>query len=578
MSKHRHHLSRRSFVQSAAAASAAGFVLPMGMTFAQDASPEPTPGGTLTYGNAKPAEPIINPINTIGTGQNVLIEPLYLRLVYGKQWTEGLNPPDEGDLEMAVAESMTEVEPDRVWEFKLRENVLWHDGTPVTADDVIFGAWLSNNRNVGGSNETPTSFLLGAEELRENGADVGDISIEGITKLDDYNIRIELDRAVPNYWKSWYVGYWPMPVHIYGEMPFDQLFKGEHATLPVGNGPFKAVNYVDGQYMEFEANEDFYLGRPLLDKYIVRFGDGDTLSAAIEAQEIDGTSVGAGPTYDRLASIEHIQGNPVPTSHPFGLIVNFERFPEHASGLNRAIMHAIDMDTINAQLFSNTLTPGNNLFSHMPGYEENPEGFQEYGYDPAAAQAILQEIGWDANTTLEWLIIGTPGTTQDAMQAMLAAVGIKTEYRPADAASAIDELYRNTNFDIVQSNFGPYDNFYDNWKYFKTDWSYQEGGFNYAHYSNPEVDALFEEGLTEPDAARQKEIFDEANLLLNQDPPQATLWRGATVYVWNRRVQGALPYQYREPVRPPFERVWIQQEGLCVPRAEPAIGWLGAYQ
>lgn len=548
-------------MKGATAATAASILMPAGYRgiAAQDASPEPQSGGTLTFGYAKPAEPVINPLNTIGTGQNVLIEAMYLRLIYGREWTEGLNPPEDGPLEMAVAESMEEIEPDRVWEIKLRENVLWHDGTPVTADDVIFGIWLSLNKNAGGSNETPVVGILGGARLREEGAAIGDISVEGATKLGDYAVRIELERAMPNYWKSWYVGYWPMPVHIYGEMPFDQLFRGEHATLPVGNGPFKPVNYVDGQYMEFEAFEDFYLGRPLLDKFIVRFGDADTLTAALEAQEIDGTTTAPGPVYDRLITVPHIIGNPVPSTHPNGLVSNFERLPDHAAGLNKAIMHAIDVNTINEQLYSNTLTPSNNLFSHIPGYEENPEGFVTYDYDPTKAQAILQEIGWDASRTLEWLIIGTPSTAHDAMQAMLMAVGIKTEYRPADPASAIDELYRNTNFDIVFSNFGPYDNFEDNWKYFKTGWSYQEGGFNYAHYANADVDALFEQGLAEADAAEQKRIFDEANLLLNAMPPQATLYRGATAYVWNRRVQGALPYQYRMPVRPPFERVWVQQ-------------------
>ena len=259
----RRAVSRRTVLQAAGASAAAGLLLPRHAALATaQASPEPVQGGTLTYGNAKPAENIINPLNTIGTGQNVLIEALFLRLVYGRQWGDGVNPQAEGDLEMAVAESMTEIETDRVWEFKLRENVLWHDGTPVTADDVIFGIWLSLNKNAGGSNETPVVGIKGAERLQTEGAEVGDISVEGATKLGDYAVRIELDRPIANYWKSWYVGYWPMPQHIFGEMPFDQIFAEPYATMPVGNGPFKAVKYVDGQYMEMAANEDFYLGRP----------------------------------------------------------------------------------------------------------------------------------------------------------------------------------------------------------------------------------------------------------------------------------------------------------------------------
>lgn len=556
----RSHLSRRTLLQAAGASTAAGFLLPGQASFAAQATPEPVKGGTLTFGYQKPAENIINPLNTIGTGQNTLIEALFLRLVYGRQWDEGLNPPEEGELELAVAETMTEIEPNRVWEFTLRQNVLWHDGTPVTADDVIFGIWLSLNKNAATSSETPIFGIKGGERLQTEGAEVGAIEVEGATKLGDYAVRIELDRPITNYWKNWYVGYWPMPKHIFGEMPFDQLFAEPYATKPVGNGPFKAVNYVDEQYMEMEANEDFYLGRPLLDRFIVRFGDSDTLSAAMEAGEIDGTSVAGGEVFNRLTGLEFIDGNSVPTTHPRGFAVNYERFPDQAAELNKAIMHAIDIPTISEQLFSGTMESRNNLFSHVTGYETPPEGFVTYEYNTAKAQAILQEIGWDSNRELEWLIIGTPGTFEDAMQAMLTAVGIKSKYRPIDPATVIDELYRQSNFDIVVSNFGPNEFFEYNWRYFKCGVTYEEDGRNYANYCNEAVDALFEQGLAEPDPAKQKALFDEAILELNRVPPQATLYQTSVNYVWNTRVQGAYPYQYRIPVRPPFERVWIQPQ------------------
>ncbi len=86
-------------------------------------------------------------------------------------------------------------------------------------------------------------------------------------------VRIELEKPIPNYWVNWSVGYWPMPKHIFGEMPLDQLFAEPYATMPIGNGAFKATKFVDGQYMEMEANPDFFAGKPHVDKFIVRFGD-----------------------------------------------------------------------------------------------------------------------------------------------------------------------------------------------------------------------------------------------------------------------------------------------------------------
>jgi ABC-type transport system substrate-binding protein len=135
-----------------------------------------------------------------------------------------------------------------------------------------------------------------------------------------------------------------------------------------------------------EANPDFSSGRPLLNKFIVRFGDADTLTAAMEAQEIDGMNVAAGPVYDRLTSLPHIVGNPVPRNHPDGFVVNAERIPQ-AAALHKAIMYGLDVATINKQLYSNTLRPSNYLF------EQAPAGFTKYGYDPEKAKAILKEAG-----------------------------------------------------------------------------------------------------------------------------------------------------------------------------------------
>lgn len=555
-------VSRRSVLQAAGGAGtlvlAPGFTTTQAQHRLQTPAAEPVSGGTLVYGNGKPAQNIINPLNTVGTGQNVLIEALFLRLVYGVAWTDGMNPPESGDVELAVAETMTEIQENQAWEFTLRQNVLWHDGTPVTADDVIFGIWLALNKDAMTSSETPPIGIKGGKKLQEEGGT--EVEVEGATKLGDYAVRIELERPIPNYWVNWSVGYWPMPKHIFGEMPLDQLFAEPYATMPIGNGPFKAVEFVPDQYMEMEANEDFYLGRPLLDGFIVRFGDSDTLTAALEAKEIHGATAEAGPVYDRLTSLDYLTGNPVPRSHPDGFVVNWERHPDHAGALNKAIMHAIDVETINAQLNSGTLRPSNYLFEHVVGLETPPDGFPEYSYDTAAAQQILQEAGWDSNTELEWMMWSPPGPLQDAMQAMLSAVGIRTKYRQIDAATVIDELYINGNYDIVTGNFGPSQDMDYNWKYIRCGWGYNEGGFNYARYCNEEVDELWQQALDETDAEAKLELWNQVSLLLAESPPQATLYRQSITYVWNDRVQGAYPYQYRLPVRPPFERVWLAPE------------------
>ena len=123
----------------------------------------------------------------------------------------------------------------------------------------------------------------------------------------------------------------------------------------------------------------------------------------------------------------------------------------------------------------------------------------------------------------------------------------------------IDELYTQGNYDIVFANFGPAQSQLDNWKYIKTGWTYDTGGFNFARYGNADVDTLWQQALDEVDQTKAVELWGQVSMKLSEDMPQGTVYRGSVGYVWNQRVQGAYPYQYRLPVRPAFEKVWIAQ-------------------
>jgi peptide/nickel transport system substrate-binding protein len=348
-----------------------------------------------------------------------------------------------------------------------------------------------------------------------------------------------------------------MPKHIFGQMPFSKLFDPPYNTMPVGNGPFKAVKYVEGQYIQMAANPDFYLGKPKTDNYIVRFGDGNTLAAEMEAQEIDGMGAGAGPVYDHLTGLPYVVGNPVPNTIPVGFSVNYKTVPNPGM-VTQAISYAIDVDTYNKQLGSNTLVPSNYLFQHIVGFETPPDGFRKLEYNPDKAKAILQQIKWDSSKALRSVKWSPPTPGDDALHAMLAAVGIKTQYKQIDVATIYDQLYRGNDWEVCWANMSGDQDLQSVWKYIKCGWNYDQGGFNFEKYCNQEVDTLWQQGLNETDAAKRKQVFDQISLKLQDASPEAVVWRPSVTYVWNKRVKGAYPYQYRLPVRPALEKVHIQ--------------------
>jgi len=146
------------------------------------------------------------------------------------------------------------------------------------------------------------------------------------------------------------------------------------------------------------------------------------------------------------------------------------------------------------------------------------------------------------------------------MQAMLAAVGINTTYRIVDPAAWSQVTLADMDYDIMFRNFGGDQHGGNNHLYFQCGLTWENGGFNQSGYCNEEVDSLWAEADAESDPARIKELFDQITLLLQEDPPLATLWRSSVGYGWNERVQGAYPIQGRLPVRSAWERVWIQQD------------------
>lgn len=108
-------LSRRDFIYRCAAlgfsAAASAAMIDEVAAATLQTDEEPVRGGTFSYGSGVLTAPVISPVQTTSTNQNVIIEALFLRLLYGQEWGDELNPsPDAPFYDLAVAETMTEIE------------------------------------------------------------------------------------------------------------------------------------------------------------------------------------------------------------------------------------------------------------------------------------------------------------------------------------------------------------------------------------------------------------------------------------------------------------------------------------
>jgi len=188
-----------------------------------------------------------------------------------------------------LAESWDLSSDGKVYTFKLREDLTWHDGEPFTADDVKFT--LDTVAAPGVSRFTAQlSTVEGYQDLQDGNA----TELAGVVVVDDYTV--EITHTAPNAAFPDGLGFiYIMPRHAMADLPVEEIANNPWwQTNPVGIGPFKWVKYETGQYVELERFDNYWRGAPLLDRLINRyFPEPGTAVLALEAGEIDFTYVTA---------------------------------------------------------------------------------------------------------------------------------------------------------------------------------------------------------------------------------------------------------------------------------------------
>ncbi len=156
---------------------------------------------------------------------------------------------EEGELEGRLAKRWEHSADYRTWTIHLRPDVLWHDGVPFTAQDVKYTLDMKKNPDV--LAVAPDAYSVAV--LDDSTLTITDNTGVGINPLD-----------------AWMVYY---PRHLLKDLDPGELASWDFWTHPVGNGPYRYVRHVPKTMMEFEANPDYYAGRPRIDRLILKFGE-----------------------------------------------------------------------------------------------------------------------------------------------------------------------------------------------------------------------------------------------------------------------------------------------------------------
>lgn len=339
-----------------------------------------------------------------------------------------------------IAEGVTQVD-DTVWEFKIREGITFHNGEPLTAEDVAFSY---NRVVVEGAMEGETSPRKGL---------MG--SLQEVTVVDDYTVRFHL--AAPE--SELRVLTSSVFMQVIPKDYFESVGVEEFIANPVGAGPFM---FVEGNYSErivLERYEDYWGGAPemlgtpgaaAIDRVIFEVvPDPASRLAGLRAGDLDiiqGVLADQIPVIEGDANVELRTG---PGTNPIYLAFNTELAPFDDPDVRRALAHAIDYDLLVEAVYGGLADPMYAIPVTWNAEVTHPE-LEPVTYDPERAQEILAEAGAsDLQMTID--TIGTHVLVAEAVAQMLREIGIDAQVRTWEQGALLEAVHSSGRQAVVQT-------------------------------------------------------------------------------------------------------------------------------
>ena len=492
---------------------------------------------------AASGEKIINVgvTNTIGS-----LNPLLLNGGEINKYATGLMflPLMELDADLnfegMLADSIT-TEDNKNFIVHIDDAATWSDGTPVTADDVVYTALRLASPVIGNTAMMYYVFEgVGDDGFVEEGAE----SIDGIQKVDDKTVQFTTKEEMPiTTFENSYARYLlTLPKHVIEQYSEEELSTADWFNHPdVVSGPFIVTDFDVDHYISYEANKDYWKGAPKIDKLNIKIVDGSQLYAGLQSGEIDITQQTMSDipqedyeSVEALDNVEVVYGSPVTNQSVF---IQTKNVPDVK--VRQAMLYAIDRQQILEELLNGhgEIVDGF-LSSASPFYDDS---LTPISYDPEKAKALLEEAGWDGSQTIRFYVNSGDSTFVNAasiIAAEWAAVGIKAEIQTVDFATLMS-VAGTEDYDVlaVQYTYAPVDPYPD------VAWLLGGEG-SWTGYSDDTLnDALTKSQLTS-DPEETKELFSVVDKKVQEDVPMFSAYIVSAQAAVSKRLSNATPSVY----------------------------------
>lgn len=578
----RGEISRRAFLnRSAAIGISAGTATMLSRSaFAQDASPEASPegtpgaspvaggpatksitrdeyfaqlaefapleeaastGGQIIFTNTSDIR-VLNPSLSTDVYSNIILGQVFNSLVSGSA-IDGSLVPDLADYWEQSADGIT-------YTFYLNPNATFHDGTPVTANDVVFSFDSIMDENT--LSVRRSDLVLVTKSYRA----IDDHTFE-LTALAPFATTLEKSAA----------NVAVMPRHLWESVPVadwggDTGTTGQDPSRVVGSGPFTFVEWVVNDHVTIQRNDNYWDAErlPVIDTFTLRVVPEP--SAAVQTLvtgEVDIHQIPLQQVDDLKESNPELQYTEFDTTgftyfipHQDPAKVVFFTDPK----VRQALLYSLDRQLVTEEIMFGYAIQADGTQPVLSSAYAPAQVTTIYNYDPDRAMSLLEEAGWvdsdgdgirekdGVKFSFEFLYSEGSQTYVQLvpyMQQVWGEVGIEMIPSQIPFTTLVENAIAG-NFQMAVAGF-TWDVDGDQGAMFRTD-SVPPDGFNRARYGNPEYDRLNDEQLTELDPERRRQLLIDQSNIVNDDAAVGILFFSKSTWAAAARLHNFQPNGY----------------------------------
>ncbi|RJP49647.1 MAG: peptide ABC transporter substrate-binding protein [Anaerolineaceae bacterium] len=492
--------------------------------------PEAAPGGIYTealIGSMGRLNPMLDWNNSADRDIDRLIFSGLMRFD-----SRGLPQPDLADSWAATPDGM-------IYNFSLQQNAVWHDGQPVTSDDVIFTIELIKSAG-----------SLFPQDIKDLWSQIE------IKKLNEKTLQMRLPEPFAPFLD--YVTFGVLPKHLLETVPADQLANAEFNLQPVGSGPYKFERLLTsgGQItgVVLAANADYYIQPPFIEQVVFRFYPNS--AAAFDAYnqgEVLGVSQLTGDTLEQALkeSTLSVYTSRLPQMGLVFLNLNNPSVPFlQSEKVRRALLFGVNRNVIVSHILNGQAIIANGPI--LPGSWAYYEDIEKFEYDPDAAIALLKADGYvipagggDVRAKDGQFLTFTLAHPDDAIHTQIAQaiqsdwalIGVKIDLQAVAYDSLVNDYLTPRNYQAALADLNtsrtPDPDPYLFWHQ-----SEATGGQNYSQWDNRTASEFLETARTAADFTERARLYRNFQVVFTKDMPSLPLYYPVYSYGVDAQVQG----------------------------------------